>query len=112
LYSVPIALKFLYEAAGADAAMRAISRLDNYDARTVSGHYQVAWNAWLATFDHTLEIPTVRTTVTNRWDRMRVNFGMNLGGVGGHRGTATGHILHRIIYIIAQYIWDDPSEEE
>lgn len=112
LYSVPIALKFLYEAAEANAAMREISRLDNYDGRTVSEHYEVAWNAWLATFNHTEEIPTVRPTVTNSWDTMRVNFGRNLGGGGGHRGRASGHILHRIIYIIAQYMWEDIGEEE
>ena len=110
LFSVPIALKFLYEADGADAAMRAINAMDNYDGITVVGHYNAAWNAWLATFDHDLVIPTVRPSNINTWNNMRGYFAGNIGG-SNPKGS-TGHILHRIIYIIAQYMWEDPGEEE
>ena len=109
LFSVPIALKFLYEADGSDAAMRAINAMDNYDGITVVGHYNAAWNAWLATFDHDLEIPTVRPSNINTWNNMRGYFAGNIGG-SNPKGS-TGHILHRIIYIIAQYIWEEPDEE-
>lgn len=109
LFSVPIALKFLYEAGGSDAAMRAINSMDNYDAITVVGHYKAAWNAWLATFDHDLEIPTVRPTNINTWNNIREYYPASIGGAGS---VAAGHILHRIIYIIAQYMWEEPDEEE
>jgi len=109
LFSVPIALKFLYEADGSDAAMRGINAMDNYDGITVVGHYNAAWNAWLATFDHDLEIPTVRPTAINTWNNIREYYPASIGGAGGR---AAGHILHRIIYIIAQYMWEDPGEEE
>ncbi len=110
LFSVPIALKFFYEAAGSDAAMGAINGMNNYDGITVVGHYRAAWNAWLATFDHDLEIPTVRPSNINTWNNMRGYFAGNIGG-SNPKGS-TGHILHRIIYIIAQYMWEDPGEEE
>ena len=110
LFSVPIALKFLYEADGSDAAMRAINAMDNYDAITVVGHYKAAWNAWLATFDHDLEIPTVRPSNINTWNKMRGYFAKNIGG-SNPKGS-TGHILHRIIYIIAQYMWEDSDNVE